>query len=308
MPPNPNVTVKINLARLRANTQHIAHQTNSKIIAVVKANAYGLGAAKVAETIADLVEAFYVFTPLEAIESDLYARTGKRSIALLADPSMLDQCIAHHIHPAVWSLPAARLFHKAQPALSIDCGQGRFACPSDQAGELLKAASITEAFTHASTPAQASIFANATAAHPCFRHAAGSALLNDPASRFDAVRPGLALYAGVATVTCNLVDARDSTGKAGYTQFQTPRYGVILIGYSNGLRPGPCTVNGNPRRILEVGMQSAFIDLGPHDRAGDPVTLLGGSVTEAALAREWRSTPHEVLLQLTRAAPRHYTE
>ncbi|MDB5289494.1 MAG: hypothetical protein JWL69_735, partial [Phycisphaerales bacterium] len=61
MPASAHVSVRIDLARVRRNAEEIAKQTAVPVIAVVKADAYGLGAARVAATIGDLVEAFYVF-------------------------------------------------------------------------------------------------------------------------------------------------------------------------------------------------------------------------------------------------------
>jgi alanine racemase len=108
-------------------------------------------------------------------------------------------------------------------------------------------------------------------------HAAGTALIEqDPAASLDAVRPGLALYRGAVRTSARLVAATDSAGPAGYTGFEVARHGVILAGYSHGLRAGPCAVNGRPTRLLEVGMQSAFVECAPGDRAGDEVVLLGG--------------------------------
>ena len=46
---NPYVTVHINLDRIRANVEQIRALVNVPILAVVKADAYGLGAAKIVE-------------------------------------------------------------------------------------------------------------------------------------------------------------------------------------------------------------------------------------------------------------------
>jgi len=74
------------------------------------------------------------------------------------------------------------------------------------------------------------------------------------AAWLDAVRPGLALYRGAARISARLVDARDTRGPTGYSGFvsSTGRHGVILAGYSNAVRPGPCTVNGVRREIETV--------------------------------------------------------
>ena len=63
-------------------------------------------------------------------------------------------------------------------------------------------------------------------------------------------------------------------------------YGVILAGYSHGLRPGPCLVNGRRTRIIEAGMQSAFVEVCGQEKVGDEVVLLGDQLTEAEIAAE----------------------
>ena len=101
---------------------------------------------------------------------------------------------------------------------------------------------------------------------------------------------------------------RDSSGPAGYTGFVVPRHGVVLCGYTNGLRPGPCLVNGRRSRMLEVGMQSAFVECGPGDRVGDEVVLLGDGIEEAEVAKAWGTTPHNVLTALAGAGERAWVE
>ena len=116
----------------------------------------------------------------------------------------------------------------------------------------------------------------------------------------------MALYQGAVTVTTPLVHAADSTGPAGYSGFVVPRFGVIMMGYSSGLRVGPCRVNGTPRRVLEVGMQSAFVEIGPSDRVGDDVTLLGPELPPQAVAATWHGTPQAVLVSLATSGLRTY--
>ena len=88
---------------------------------------------------------------------------------------------------------------------------------------------------------------------------------------------------------------------------------MIRVGYRDGLKPGPCRVGGRPSRVLEVGMQSAFVEVGPGDRRGAPVLLLGSEhpadpdgLTESAVAAAWGVSPQEVLVRLTAAGPREY--
>jgi alanine racemase len=201
----------------------------------------------------------------------------------------------------------AAALRRANPVVSVDTGQQRFAAPVVIADAVRRAGGCTEAMTHATRPGQVRQFLAATESWGSItRHAAGSALLDDPACRLDAVRPGLALYTGAVRVHTPLIDVRDSTGPAGYTGFEAERFGIIRFGYRNGLRPGPCRVNGRPRRVIEVGMQTAFVEVGPQDRVGDRVEFLtpGDATDEAALAAAWGVSRQEVLVRLTGAGVR----
>ncbi len=217
--------------------------------------------------------------------------------------------LSRNVRPVVWTKERATPLRSARPVLSVDTGQQRFGCPLENVDAVKRAGGCDEAMTHASTLAQAQLLHDLLG-NRARLHAAGSALLDEPAAWFDAVRPGLAMYRGCATVTAPLVDVRDTRGPTGYSGFVSPthRHGVILAGYSNGLRTGLCVVNGVRRTILEVGMQSAFIELGPDDRIGDPVTLLGDGVSEDDVAAGWSTSPHHALLQLASAGQRRYDD
>jgi alanine racemase len=305
-----HVNVRIDLARVRANAQDVKRRlgTGVAVIAVVKADAYGLGVARVADALADVVDEFCVFSLDEAAEADL-KRTGKPILAL-SPPQTLDpaEYLRHGVRPAVVSAEQAAALRPARCVLSVDTGMQRFACPADEVERALRAGDCKEAFTHAARAEAARRLVELVGGRGLRLHAAGTALLGEPAAHLDAVRPGLALYRGAARVSARLVEARDASGPVGYTGFvpATGRHGVILAGYSNGVRPGPCLVNGRPSHILEVGMQSAYVECAPGDRAGDKVVLLGDGLTEETVGAAWGTTPQLVQVQLCGAGEREY--
>ena len=100
-------------------------------------------------------------------------------------------------------------------------------------------------------------------------------------------------------VATRLLETRRSTTPAGYSGFVSPtaHHGVIPAGYANALRPGPCLLNAQRRHILEVGMQSSFIQTTATDKPGDEVVLLGDGLTEPELAAAWHTSPQEVLVR-----------
>lgn len=306
---SPHVTVRVDLRHIRENVERIALQTRVPIIAVVKADAYGLGADRVVPAIAELVDSFCVFSLSEARVLDLWCLTG-RSCLVIGPPTLADpqEYLAAHVRPAVSTAAQARELKEAHPIVCVDTGQQRFACPAAEAASVISEGASDEAFTHATNLAQVRALRQAVGGMVSRMHAAGSSLLGEPEAFLDAVRPGLALYRGAVRVSSSLVEVRKSTGPAGYSGFESDHHGVILAGYSHGLRPGPCLVNGRPARVLEVGMQSAFIQTDAADRAGDEVVLLGDSLTERQVADAWGTTPQEVLVRLTGTGSRQYVE
>lgn len=302
MPRSPHVKVVVRLDRIRQNIATVRGLVGgAELHAVVKADAYGLGARRVAQEIASAVDGFVVFYPAEAVDAALPS-LGKPILSL--GPSDND-CLTHQIRPAVWTVEQARTMRAANPVLSVDTGMQRFGCPPQQIEAVLEAGGCREAFTHATRVESARQLVELVGGRGLRLHAAGSALLNESTAHLDLVRPGIALYRGAVSVTTTLVEARDTRGPAGYSGFTARRHGVILVGYSNGLRRGPCLVGGELRQIVEVGMQSSFIELEPGDGIGAGVTLLGTSIDDRSrslgeneVAAAWGWTPHEVLVRL----------
>ena len=303
---NPNLKLEIDLSVIRRNVEHIAKSCGVLLLPVVKADAYGLGIEAVAETIADLAEGFCVFQAREAIAADLAERTGKR-VLVLGPPefSNAEDYIAHGLTPTVCNPGEARQLRKAHPALCIDTGMQRFACPPDDCREAMIAGDCREAFTHATQLGHVEQLNELTAHFDVKRHAAATSLLDHPQARLDAVRPGLAMYRNAVTISSPIVELHQSRGPAGYSGFTSAHHGVILVGYAHGLRKGPCLINGRKSQILEVGMQSAFVEAEPGDSVGDDVVLLGQSLQPSDIAPAWNCSPHEVLKSLTSAATRH---
>ncbi len=297
--------VTIDLQQIRRNVQRIGRETGVDVLAVVKADAYGLGIREVSRAIADLVAGWYVFDLAEAIDGEL-GQLGRPTIALHGRSKDPAEYLQHRVRPAVWDVDRARLLKQTNPVLSIDTGQQRFACLPEQIGKILQAGEITEAMTHATRAEHVASFASLTEGRSLRRHVAGSSLLKSPDAWFDAVRPGLALYENAVRVTVPLMEVRNSRGPAGYSGFEVPRFGVIRCGYSNGLRPGPAWVNGRVTRILEVGMQTAFIECERIDLVGDRVTVLGNDLTPQLVAAAWGCSPQQVLVHLCRAGERIY--
>jgi alanine racemase len=306
---SPHVRVQIDLARIRQNAADVARRVGVPVWAVIKADAYGLGAAQVAAALADQVEGFCVFRLEEAEAIDLWRLTHKPAIAL-GPPSTLDPArwIAAHVRPAVSTADQARQLADASPLLCVDTGMQRFGCDEDEIGAVVDAGTIVEAFTHATRVEHARRLVELMAGRSMKLHAAASSLLDVAEARLDAVRPGLALFRGAVRVSTKLAEARRSEGPIGYGGWVNEGgfHGAILAGYSHGLRPGPVMVNGRRQRVMEVGMQSGYATLDAEDCAGDEVVLLGEGVSESDVAFAWGVTPHQTLLVLAGMSEQQY--
>jgi alanine racemase len=204
----------------------------------------------------------------------------------------------------VASAEQAQRLAACDPVLCVDTGMQRFGCPADEVEAVLRTGAIHEAFTHATRLEHVLKLQELLGGRGIKLHAAASSLLDEPRARLDAVRPGLACYRGAVRVTTTLLEVHRSRGPVGYGGFTsaTGRHGVIIGGYSNGLSAGVCQVNGQRRKIAEVGMQSAYIEIGESDRAGDEVVLLGNGLSAAEVAAAWGCSEHEALLRMARCS------
>jgi len=306
------VQVNIDLARVRTNVAAIAKSTGVDVIAVVKSDAYGLGVRAIVEAIADLVAGWCVFSPDEA--NDVSKWNARSKPILILGPSTNEdakELAKLRIRPSVWSVEEAKRLRLAKPVLCVDTGMRRFACPRENVDAVIAAGEIDEAFTHATRIEYVKMLLSIVGDRGLRLHAAASALLDDSAARLDAVRPGLAMYRGAAKVSCRLIEIHRGGRPAGYSGFVAEHFGIILCGYSQGLCRGPCLINGQRRRVVEVGMQTAFVEIGAHDRNGDEVVLLGdgslgGGLTEAEVAAAWDVSEQQVLRTLCGAGIRSY--
>ncbi len=296
----PQVQVTINLDHVRAAAETIRAQTGVGLIAVIKADAYGLGATQVADALATVVHEFAYFAVSEARE---VGRPG-----LILGPPEGDPAEYHELglRPAVANRAAAQKFAGLRVAIKVDTGMQRFGCPPEDLDDLVARCDVEDYFSHAVTLEAIERLRAACAGRGRPIHAAATCLLGHPETWFDAVRPGLALYRGAVRATTRLQSVRETAGPVGYTGFRWSRVGIILAGYSNSVAPAPVLINGRPQRLLEVGMNTSFVSVDPKDKPGDEVVLLGSGLTEATLAEHLQVREHEILCRYTSMGPRHY--
>lgn len=303
------LTVSVDLGRVVGNAARIRERVGAGrlVYAVVKADGYGLGAFAVARAVAGVCDGYYAFDLSEAVGAELKA-IGK-PVIVVDQPwrgYTADDYRAAGVRPIVGSRERLGELAALDPVLSVDTGMRRFGVEADEIAGVLKAFDVREVMTHASRFEQVGLLVELAGGGDRKLHAAASALIDEPRAWLDGVRPGLALYRGAMRVSTRVIEARDvhgvagAVGRAGYGQFEAERVGVILGGYSDGMKAGVCLVRGERRRVYEVGMQSGYVELKAGEGVGEEVVLLGDGLTEAEVAAAWGVSEQEVLVRMGR--------
>jgi len=357
--------VEIDLAALVRNFERLeAAVAPARVLPVVKADAYGHGAVAVARALEPAGAAgFAVALVEEGIE---LRQAGVRSQVLVLSPTpegAEDALLEFGLVPAVSGLDqleriearALASGHRLDVHLKFDTGMSRLGLPEATAEEVLarvrgsRALRLAGLMSHlaeaenAQSPANAEQLARfralaarlgAEERERVALHLANSAGgLLSPATRFDLVRSGLALYGGgpwrqalglspVMAVRAELVTTREvapgtRAGYGGRWRAERPsRLGVVPLGYADGY---PWRAEARAEALLRgrrvplagaVSMDLILLDLtecGGED--GEVVTLLGADgveeVTADELALRSGTLVYEILCHFGLRLPRH---
>ena len=319
--PDQRAWVDVHLGHLLANARTILSVARgASLLPMVKANAYGLGAARVAEALQTLEPWGHgVATLDEGVE---LRRTVAEWPILVFTPASADLQGAFREHRlrAVLEQPVVAATWDAPFHIEVDTGMGRCGVRWDDRETLAACAmpQLEGAFTHfhsadkdpESVALQWKRFATALAAlpvRPSLVHAANSAGAWRLQRRLDLVRPGIFLYGGrhapdlpaplpVAQVRARVVSLRvvppgDSVSYGGeWTAERETTVATLGIGYADGV---PRTLGGSgahvllggrPRPIIgRVTMDFIMVALQPDDRVrlGDVATVIGLEGREA---------------------------
>ncbi|HEY5248597.1 MAG TPA: alanine racemase, partial [Dermatophilaceae bacterium] len=173
------------------------------------------------------------------------------------------------------------------------------------------------------------------------RHIANSAAtLTNPASAFDLVRPGLAVYGlspvplignpqsfgltPAMTLSAELAATKGLPAGQGvsyghqYFTAQDTTVGLVPIGYADGIprnatNVGPVSVGGTRHTVAgRVCMDQFVVDLGPGSKAlpGDPVVLFGVGERGEPTAQDWaeatETISYEIISRIGSRVPRVY--
>jgi alanine racemase len=300
--------ITIDLGALRRNARTLLRALDgAELWAVVKANAYGHGAADCAAAALDAgATAVCVATVPEALE--LRGTLPAASILVLGPSSAEDVGRARDARLAL-VVGAGDIPEGVPVHVKLDTGMGRWGIselPSqtrDVAGVMTHLATADTDLDFARL--QVERFREATAQlEGITRHAANSAAaLRLPEARLDAARCGIALYGlspfgtdaaadGLEAVLSWTTEISQSkllrTGEStGYgRRFIATRdtwIGIVPVGYADGLRRdlsgSHVSVAGERRRLVgTISMDAAAVELDQALPPGTPVTIVGDGV------------------------------
>lgn len=225
LPASTTGVLRIDLDAIAQNWRSLAARIQpAECGAVVKADAYGLGIARVLPALASAgCRSFFVATPAEAVEAR--SLDGEARIFVLdglfpgAENAILSAgaipCLASLAEVEEWSAHAHRIGARLATALHVDSGLNRLGLPARDVAKLvehpalLAALDVVLVMSHLASADDPADAANA-AQHQAFETlrsmlpkaqaslAASDGLMLGPAFHFDLVRPGYALYGGQA--------------------------------------------------------------------------------------------------------------
>jgi alanine racemase len=264
--------VEVDLAALVDNARTVARVAGTRLLPVVKANAYGVGAVAVSKALEQVEPWGYgVATIEEGAELREAGITRPILVFLPARAQLFDEYDRHGLTPALgdvgnileWTARGERPFH-----VEIDTGMGRAGVRWDEVDELGPAVDtpyLEGCYTHfhsaerrdGSAERQLERFLEAVRRlprRPALLHVANSAAaVRGPQFAFDLVRPGVFLYGGspgegpaqprpVVAVRSRVLSVRrvrKGESVSYNASWVAPRDTVIAtlgIGYADGIR------------------------------------------------------------------------
>lgn len=364
---NQTTWIEVNLGTIQRNISRLQDLSERPVMAVVKANAYGHGLIEVSQA---AVEAGVIRLCVARLEEALRIRQVGIKIPILVlgyiMPGCVQEAIKNKVSLMVNSIDLAQQFDEAAAGsnaplavhVKIDSGMHRLGLLPEEVKSFgrqtrqLKHLHIEGIFTHfpnaddltdGSTLKHISVFAEtveqlkAQGINPEVVHAANSAAaIYYPSSRFDAIRPGIAIYGlnpdfgaplpnsfePALTWKGRLSSIKMILGGEGvgynyrYHTSRTERIGVATTGYADGLRRrlGNIALVGG-KRVQQVGGmcmdQSLWqLDEIPDARVGDEVVFVGKQGDQLISAEEvgqlWGSNNYDVVCGLAARVPRFY--
>ncbi|MGH7537725.1 MAG: alanine racemase [Gemmatimonadales bacterium] len=289
--------VEVDLAAVVENARAVARIAGTRLLPIVKANAYGVGAVAVSKALETVDPWGYgVATKDEGAELRAAGITRPILVFMPPRPDLFDAYHAHGLTPVLGDAESLRAWHDRGPRggafhLEIDTGMGRSGVRWDEVdgfGGLLDTPSLEGCYTQfhsadrpdGSAEAQLERFLQAVGRlprRPALLHVANSAAaLRDRKFAFSMVRPGMYLYGEspggklpqgqpVVSLRARVVSIRrlrrgeSVSYNASWTAPRDTTVATIGIGYADGLARH-LGASGNACALLN-GTRCPFVGL-----------------------------------------------
>ena len=325
---------EVGLGAIRHNVHTLKrHAGDARLMAVVKANAYGHGAVPAARA---ALEAGADFLAVVTAEEGAEIRSAEIDAPILVFTDLLPDGLAlaraNRLQVTVHSIPSAKRvasYPGLETHLKVNTGMNRWGVEPDEAGEARKILGdrMIGVYTHLAsadsdkevTRRQLDAFDAVLAAHPfggALVHAANSAgTLWHPTSRYDCVRPGIALYGlhpkgdegdptdedlrPALSLKSYVADVRRLSPGEGVSygltfRAEEPMFAATVpVGYAEGYRRtlsnrAEVLIRGERRPLLgRVTMDACVFGVDEGVEVGDEVVLLGEQEGESIRAEEF---------------------
>lgn len=318
---------EVNLQILEDNFLKIKKQISVPVMAVVKANAYGLGAVPVSATLEKHAHAFCVACESEAME--LVESGIKKDIIILGRTSYKNDLPKNAV-PTVSSVEEviAMKGRANRFQIKVNTGMNRMGCAPNEFENILRVAKenglkVEGAFTHffnatdsACSKKQMDVFRSAVDeySNELFLHAcASNALILPKEYHLNGVRMGLGMYGAYGIDDLNLalnvyatilwkgrVKKGDCVGYGNTVVDRDMDVATISIGYADGLRRNAnFSVSINGKLCSNVGrvcMDYTVIDVSSVNcKVGDRAYILGEAVDVKEICAKHDIIEHEAL-------------
>jgi len=344
-----------------------AASPNSEIIAIVKANAYGHGIVEISRELSRLgVKFFGVAFSDEGVTLREAGIEGTIIILVPETNSNTKKCVDYNLTPVVYSLDFMHNLNKyalqsgktVNAHLFIDTGMNREGIAPETSLEFMRQAAQYQAVningicTHFATSTSDIGFAtkqldlfNETIEtlekaefYYELKHAANSgAIVKLPESKFNAIRPGLALYGlppsfeqdidydvlPILTLKTSVISVReinpgDTVGYSfAYVSDKKTRIATLPLGYGDGFlriltNKAQCLIKGKRYNLVgTICMDVCMVDIMSDDiNVGDEVVIIGSqydeSISAYELAESAETIPYEILAAISLRVPRVY--
>jgi len=330
---------EVDLGAIRHNVRTLKRRADARLMAVVKADAYGHGAVPVSRA---ALEGGADSLAVVTIEEGAELRRAGIDVPILVFTDLLPDELAlageYRLQVTAHSIPNAKRI-AAHPDLEthlkINTGMNRWGVEPDEAGEAreILGSQLVGVYTHLAsadsdeeaTRGQLEVFDDVLAARDfggVLVHAANSAgTLWHPSSRYDCVRPGIALYglhpAGdegdpvdedlrpALSLKSYVASVRRLAPGEGVSygltfRAEEPMFAVTVpVGYAEGYRRilsnrASALVRGERRPLLgRVTMDACVFGVDDGVEVGDEVVLVGEQDGESVRAEEvarWSET------------------